>query len=247
LEIPVHLCLGNHDLTTPDALQKWLQFAPQFFPGGQPEYSLLTEDCAIHVAPNQWGSAPYFWEKEQRPHFLPAQKKFLETALASNTDRPHFLLTHAPVFDLPAEQTGSNQPLHAPNADFNKIITKLAARNSHLRCVLGAHSHLNMCVPREGAQFITASALVETPFECKIFEVSRESISMKTVTLGNRVQDLGEYDFEKTFVQGRAIDRAFNWPDENYCSAFTDYNETAFEKFFCCNHFGLLIFFSENG
>ncbi len=213
-DIPVHLCLGNHDLTTPNALQQWLQFAPQFFPNGQAEYSLLANDCAIHVAPNQWGSAPYFWEEEQRPHFLPEQKKFLETALATHADCPHFLLTHAPVFDLPPEQTGLNQPLHAPNPDFNATITELSAQNSHLRCVLGAHSHLNMCVQHEGAHFITVSALVETPFEFKIFEVTRNSLSMKTVTLGNWMQDLSEYDFEKTFVQGRAIDRAFDWTQE---------------------------------
>jgi hypothetical protein len=215
LEIPVHLCLGNHDLTTPDALQQWLQFAPQFFPSGKPEYSLLADDGAIHVAPNQWGSAPYYWEEEQRPHFLEEQKMFLETAFTSATDRPHLLLTHAPVYDLPREQTGLNQSLHLPNAKFTATISDLAARHPHLRCVLGAHSHLNMCVQREGAHFITASALVETPFECKIFEVTRESISMKTITLGNRMQELGEYDFEKTFVQGRAVDRAFCWTKEN--------------------------------
>jgi hypothetical protein len=214
-DIPVYLCPGNHDLTTPDALQMWLQHAPQFFPGGGPEYSVFAEDCAIHVAPNQWGGAPYYWEEEQRPHFLPAQKAFLETALASATDRPHLLLTHAPVFDLPSEQTGLNAPLHAPNPAFNSAICDLAARHSHLRCVLGAHSHLNMCAQHENAYFVTVSALVETPFECKLFEVTRESISMRTITLGNRMGDLGEYNFEKTHVQGRAVDRAFSWVEEN--------------------------------
>jgi 3',5'-cyclic AMP phosphodiesterase CpdA len=210
LEIPVHLCLGNHDLTTPDALQQWLQFAPQFFPNTQPDFSLLTDDCIIHIAPNQWGSAPYYWEEEQRPHFLPQQKTFLENALSAAANRPHLLLTHAPVFDLPPEQTGLNQSLHAPNAEFNETICELAARHPHLLCVLGAHSHLNMCVQRGGTHFVTASALVETPFECKVFEVTRECMAMRTITLGNRMNELGEYDFSKTFVQGRAVDRAFS-------------------------------------
>lgn len=58
LTIPVYLCLGNHDLTVPDALGQWLRIAPQFFLGGKAEYSIPTKDCIIHVAPNHWGVNP---------------------------------------------------------------------------------------------------------------------------------------------------------------------------------------------
>lgn len=213
-EVPVHLCLGNHDLTTPDALSLWLQQAPQFFPDGQPEFSIVTEECALHVVPNQWGSAPYYWEEEQRAHFLPAQQKFLETALAAHADRPHILLTHSPVFGLPPGQTSWDEPYHTPVEEFTATMSDFAARYPHLRCVLGAHSHLNMCVQHSGTYFVTASALVETPFECKVFEITRESVAMKTISLGSRMQELGEYDFGKTYVQGRPGDRAFRWPEE---------------------------------
>lgn len=214
-EVPVYLCLGNHDLTTRDALQQWLQQAPQFFPDGRPDFSVVTDDCAIHIVPNQWGSAPYCWEDEQRAHFLPEQAGFLEDALRAHTDRPHLLLTHSPVFGLPPGQTGLKEPYHTPVEEFTATVSELAANHRHLRCVLGAHSHLNMCVQQEGTYYITSSALVETPFECKVFEVSRESISMKTATLAHRMQEAGEYDFDKTHVQGRAIDRAFSWPEQS--------------------------------
>ena len=211
--IPVYLCLGNHDLTTPDALQTWLLLAPQFFPGGQPNYSISTEDCIIHVVPNQWGDESYHWHESQAASFSDEQRDFLEAALSRARDRPHLLLTHAPTFDLPIEQTGSNEDLHAPDPAFTATIVDLVARYPHLRCVLGAHSHLNMSVQNAGAQFVTTSALDETPFEFKLFEVTRQSIAMTTVNLSRRIGKIGEYDWNKTFVQGRAVDRAFLLPN----------------------------------
>lgn len=209
-EVPMLLCLGNHDLTTPDALQKWLLLAPQLFPNGRPEYSVTTDDCVIHVIPNHWCDAPYYWKEEQRPHFRPQQMAFLESALADDTGRPHILLTHAPTFGLPPQQTGLSAPLHASAPEYAPLMMELVSRYPHLRCVLGAHSHLNMCVRCDDTYFITTSALVETPFECKIFEVAPGRIAMRTVTLGSWMPSgLGAYDFDKTFVQGRAVDRAF--------------------------------------
>lgn len=208
-EIPLYLCLGNHDLTVPDALQKWLQFAPQFFVENRAECSVITEDFAIHIVPNQWGDSPYYWKDEQRAHFREKQLSFLENALSKHKDRPHLLLTHSPVFGLPTEQTGFAEIYHSPVTKFSETIKDFAARYSHLRCVLGAHSHLNMCVESENVRYVTSSAIVETPFECKLFEISRKEMTMKTLTLASKMGFLTDYNFEKTFVQGRATDRGF--------------------------------------
>lgn len=209
LGVPVYLCLGNHDLTTPDALQQWLKLAQPFFPGAKPEFSILQEDCSIHVVPNHWGDYSYYWKDIQRMSFDTAQLGFLESALNVNTDRPHLLLTHGPTFGLPPQQTGFEEEYHTPNEDFTKTILGLTARHPHLQCVLGAHNHLNMCIAHNGTIFVTTSAFVETPFEVKLFEATRETLSMATVTLGNRMNEKSAYDFEKTFVQGRSVDRGF--------------------------------------
>lgn len=210
LSVPVYLCLGNHDLTTPDALQQWLHLAPHFFPDGKPEYS-IRQDCAIHVVPNHWGNQSYYWKDVQEMSFDSQQLDFLENALAASPDRPHLLLTHGPAFGLPPQQTGLEEEYHTPNPAFTRHLADLAMRYPHLRCVLGAHNHLNMCIARHETYFVTTSALVETPFEMKLFEVTPEAISMSTVTLGNRMSRRGEYNFEKTFVQGRPVDRGFIW------------------------------------
>lgn len=210
LDVPVYLCLGNHDLTTPDALQQWLQFAPQLFPSGEPEFSILRDDCNIHIVPNHWGDYGYYWNVDQCMSFDAAQMRFLDTALNANADRPHLLLTHGPTFGLSPQQTGFEEEYHTPNVEFTKTVTGLVERHPHLRCVLGAHNHLNMCVTQNKAHFVTTSAVVETPFEVKLFEASRQALSMKTVTLGNLMHEKSDYNFDKTFVQGRSVDRGFN-------------------------------------
>jgi hypothetical protein len=211
LDVPIYLCLGNHDLTTPDALHQWLRLAPQFFPGGKPEFSILHEDCAIHVVPNHWGDYAYYWNVDQRMSFDATQKEFLEIALSANIDQPHLCLTHGPTFGLPLQQTGFDEEYHIPNEEFTQTMCDIAARHPHLRCVLGAHNHLNMCRRRAETYFVTTSAFVGTPFEVKLFEVTREKLSMATVTLGNRMNEKNAYNFDKTFVQGRSVDREFVW------------------------------------
>lgn len=210
LGVPVYLCLGNHDLTIPDALPQWLQLAPQFFPGGKPEYS-LAGDCMIHVVPNHWGQHSYYWEVRQDTSFDARQLEFLENALAANTDKPHILLTHSPVFGLPPQQTGLAEEMHPPTGSLPACIIELAARHPHLCCVLGAHNHLNMCVEKHGTYFITSSALHEVPFEFKQIEVTPEAVTLSTISLADRINARAAYDFNKTFVQGRSIDRNFTW------------------------------------
>jgi DNA repair exonuclease SbcCD nuclease subunit len=210
LGVPSYLCLGNHDLTTSDSLSQWLKFAPQLFPGGKPEFSLLN-DCAIHVIPNHWGQHSYYWEVSQETSFDEGQLKFIEQSLSANTDRPHILLTHSPVFALSAQQTGLKEEMHPPIGNLPQTIIDLAARHPHLSCVLGAHNHLNMCVEKNGTYFVTTSALHEVPFEVKQIEATQDSVSMTTVSLLSRIDAKTDYDFNKTFVQGREVDRTFVW------------------------------------
>jgi len=76
--------------------------------------------------------------------------------------------------------------------------------------VLGAHSHVNMSVETDGVQYVTASSLVESPFEFKLFEVGEGGLAMTTVSLFGRMGFDAVYDFDRTFVQGRERDRAFS-------------------------------------
>lgn len=88
-------------------------------------------------------------------------------------------------------------------------ITSLTANYPNVNCVLGAHNHQNMCVTLEGIEYVTASSLIETPFEFKRFEVCPERISMSTISLNDALDFDSTYDTARSYVQGREIDRSF--------------------------------------
>lgn len=211
LELPVYLCLGNHDLTQKDARERWLALAPGFFLHGSPEFTIDAADLSIHVVPNQWCEYPYYWQLRQTEYFGPHQRRWLTGGLRERAGLPHILSTHSPVFGLPTAQTGMNSRFHAPGERFTDEVKGLVNAFRQLRCVLSAHNHMTMREPCDGVEFVTVSSLVETPFEFKLFEVSARRMEMRTVSLASCLPFGGEYDSNKAYVQGRPVDRAFTW------------------------------------
>ncbi len=210
LSVPVYLALGNHDVTRPDALALWMDEAPGFFPTGALAFSIGGDGWALHVVPTQWGDVPYLWEDEQRPHLLPEHLARLEEALAEHPTATHLLCTHAPALGVPPEQTGMPGPYHAPPRAFADTLTRLIACFPQLKGVIGGHNHINVHGVARQAHLITGSAFVETPFEFKVIDVGPEGWAMQTVPLLPRVGFRADYDWDKTFVQGRSCDRAFD-------------------------------------
>lgn len=209
LSVPVYLCLGNHDLTVPDAATLWLTEAPVFFPDQRLTYSLTLPDCVIHVVPTQWCATPFFWEEEQTPHFLEEQCAYLAKALECYPGRRHLLCTHSEVLGVPPEQTGLTEPIHTPLPAFTRMILDLTRTYPQLGGMLSAHNRINTHSMQGNAHLITVSALTETPFEFKVFTVTATPFTMETVNLLPAVEFKAVYNFDKTYVQGRYPDRAF--------------------------------------
>ena len=210
LRAPLYLCLGNHDLTAANARATWLQAAPHLFATATPNYSIATPDCAVHVVTTHWCEQPYYWREELAERLLDDESAWLEQAIAAHPQPVQLIVTHSPVFGLPPEQTGEAQPIHPPRDAFRDQLLGLVSRHPAVRCVLGAHNHLNLHVVRNGVHFVTASSFVEAPFECKLFEVSATELRMTTLPLAARAAFDWSYDFDKTFVQGRAGDRSLH-------------------------------------
>ena len=209
LSMPTFLCLGNHDLTAADALDLWMRLATDFFPGQEPDYAIVRKDCVVHVTPNHWEDAPYRWLETQDPHFAPGQLDAVERTAAERPDAVHVFATHCAVIGAPPEQTGLDEPWHAPSESFANSVFGLARRIPRLCCALSGHTHVNTHVKERSVHFVTASAFCETPFDFKLIEVGLDAVRMSTHNLAARVDFRAEYDYDKTFVQGRATDRAF--------------------------------------
>ena len=206
LSVPVYLCLGNHDLTSADAVEMWLDRAPHFFIGGV-NFTLETSDCLLHIVPNQWGPVPYHWNGVQEPHFAPEQERVLKTGLTRNPHLVHVLSTHSPFYGVSVDQTGLNQLFHHPPQAFVERGQSLLSAHCNLLCILGAHSHINTCVEQDGGHLVTSSSFVEVPFDFKCVNISDGHIAMTTHCLVDQVDIAASYDFGKTFVQGRLCDR----------------------------------------
>lgn len=213
LSVPVYLCLGNHDVSTPaatpGAADLWLEAAPGLFFGGALTTTIDRADCAIHIVPPQWCDTPYFWHEEQRPHFLPEQLAYLEAALVRSPDLPHVLCAHADVLPAPPDQTGFATPYHPPPGAWTGEVLDFVERYGRLRLILGGHNHINTHQVRRQAHIVTGSAFVETPFEFKHLRITREGMAMTTIPLLPRIPAKPDYNWDKTFVQGRSRDRAF--------------------------------------
>jgi len=207
LPCPVYFTPGNHDLTENDSVEKWLSETPDFFNGNSLDFSFCRNNVKFDFVSCHWGTKAYFWhpDEAQIPYFQADQTDLLE---AGGDFKYKVLVTHAPVFGLPCEQTGLDEALHPPAGDFGSVIHELATKHGTL-LVLGAHTHMNMHLCKDGVHYVTASAFSEMPFEFKVFDLNDKSFSMETVSLAEKMSFNGNYNFKKTYVQGRTCDRSF--------------------------------------
>lgn len=209
LSIPVYLCLGNHDLTHEKSLDMWLGLAPRLFKNQAPEYTVETDDCVLHVIPNHWEETPYFWGSRQDAQFSADQLTQLKIDVEKRPETAHIISTHSPTIGLPIEQTGFPEPHHSPPESFQTQLMELTAERQQIQSVLGGHNHMNMHLEIDAVNYVTTSSFPETPFDFKLFEITPTAISMSTPSLFDRMGFRGEYDFDRTFVQGREKDRSF--------------------------------------
>jgi hypothetical protein len=123
----------------------------------------------------------------------------------------HFLTTHTSILGIPTDQTGLHFPYFESGQEFTQQIMGFIKKYPQIRGIFHGHTHLNAHVKLKdlNAHFISASAFSESPFDFKVIEVTPSFLSMKTYSLMDKVDFKVEYNFNKTFVQGRYIDRNF--------------------------------------
>ncbi|MDD5597127.1 MAG: metallophosphoesterase [Victivallaceae bacterium] len=207
LPCPTYLALGNHDLTTKNAVACWLEHAPQFFIGNEVDFFFVNDKIRVDIICCHWGKIPYFWRSSepQNPYFLPAQLEMLNTR---DQGKCRILVTHANLCGVPCEQSGMDYLLHVPGKTFSDELKQLTQK-FRVSLVLGAHNHINLNTKLNNVRYVTGSAFCETPFEFKLFDFTDSHFTMKTISFSDYVNFKYKYDFNKTFVQGRLCDRSF--------------------------------------
>lgn len=205
--IPIYLCAGNHDLWASDGKELWLTEGAEFFPLKKLSYVVKHGGYKIYILPNQWCEHPYRWEKEFYPFFSREQEELVSYEKGYDLKGISILVTHNPVFGVAREQTGFDEDYHVPPDIFKNQVLELMEKDPDIRLVLSGHNHINTRHRHGTANFITASSLTEVPFEFKIFEIEGGDIKMDTIPLLPHLTFKSTYDFNSSYVQGRARDR----------------------------------------
>lgn len=183
LPVPVCLSLGNHDLTSRDAVELWRTVVPCLFPQGRLAFTLECDGWMVHSVPTQWCDEHYYWEEAQQPHLSVEDLAWLEAALAAHPDMAHLVCTHGAFVGVPTAQTGFDTAYHVPPVAWTATLLRLIRCYPQLKVVFGGHTHINSHVRITQAHLVTASAFVETPFEFKLVEVTPERFTLETVSL----------------------------------------------------------------
>ena len=204
---PVRLCLGNHDLTRPDALDLWLALAPQFFDGG-PQFSMLRDDCAVHVAASHWEARPYFWDAVQVAQFRPGTAG----SAGSHHGRPRWLAGVLHALPGVGRSTRADRAGRAVASAASQLCRRdgrtCGATRQSAPCAGRTQPRQHPC-RAHGVHYVTGSAFWETPFEFKLIELDAERLRVQTVALA-RPRGQAAYDWRKTWVQGCGATRAFS-------------------------------------
>jgi len=214
LGVPVHLALGNHDLTTTDALDLWMSRAPHLLGGAgtKGDFVVRSGDVSVYVLVTQWCEITNYWEEELDPHLADAQWDWLGSQVEADSARCPVIMTHSQVFPVGTDQSGLDYPLHDSTEAYKASFDAFCAKYPEIQAILGGHSHLNSHIPRGNVRYISGSSLVETPFEFKCFTFDGDELTMTTESLLDIAPKLGpaDYDASKPYVQGRPQDRAFS-------------------------------------
>ena len=104
LNVPFYLCLGNHDLTSPQSIAWWLNYHAGAFADGTPSFAVETENTVLFVMANHWDklSPAHYWDRNlpQVPLLDEVQKAKFESLLKS-TPKPVIVAVHAPLNAIP--------------------------------------------------------------------------------------------------------------------------------------------------
>jgi len=214
LDVPVYLCLGNHDLAQADSMQLWREAPCGLLPGGQDCFAADAGAARVLVVSHHWHpTADYHWiSNEAQTPRLDARQIATLQGLMRDAGKPVIAVTHAPLNAVPAEQCGGDEPFHAPHAPYLTSWQRLAAEHANLRLVLCGHNHAHSQHDHGSFVSCTTAAFGEGPTQIRLITVTQDQIEIKTIGLAEVLGLPVLSDADQAWCVGAATDHHFSIP-----------------------------------
>lgn len=207
LSVPLILALGNHDCMQDDCEKLWLNGAPEFFPGGTPDTTIIRDGVRLDVLSLFWGKSDRKWRHEDGQIIRLSEEQYA-LLRSGRQDLPRVLAMHCQLRPAWKERTGLPEDLMVPENDFAAAGDALIKEFSPV-LTLSGHIHINL-LDKIGDTFAAAVASTsETPFDCKVVEITPGKAAMRTVSLAPELGFTPQYREQNRYVQGDESIRNF--------------------------------------
>lgn len=207
LPLPFYTVLGNHDCISEDFEELWLDHGAGLFPEKTLETTFIRGGLRFDLLTNSWGKDSPHYKTDERA-FTRLESRQFERLRSGDQNIPRIVVFHSQIRPAYPRQTGQPENIHSPANGFEKTGDRII-REFHPLLIAGGHNHLNVLEKIDSTYAVTVSSLTEAPFEYKLLDYEDGRLSMKTCSLGDRVNFPFTCDPDRKFVQGEECDRAF--------------------------------------
>ena len=201
------LALGNHDCMQEDCTGVWLKNAPEFFPDGEVDTTIIRDGVRVDILSLLWGKNDRTWRHEDG-QLIRLSEEHYELLRSGEQSLPRILVMHCQLAPARPEQTGLEEDLMEPENNF-AAAGKALINEFHPKLVLSGHIHINLLDQIDGTFAAAVSSTAETPFDCKVVEITEEKVAMRTVPLAPELGFEPEYWEYRKYVQGDKNIREF--------------------------------------
>ena len=211
LRTPSAICLGNHDLASPQSIDMWRAMAERSDTFHLADSTVALPGADLVLLNTAWSAEPphFFWDRNGgcNEGLLVEQLRWLDNELSrQDGDRPAMLFTHAPLDLVPPELTGAPEPIHLVKQSYAAALNGVLDRHPRVKLVFTGHNHVT-CATRHGNRVhVSTSAVVEPPFEVRLVRIARTSLDVQTVAVMPMTPEI-LYDPKRSWVNGRPCDR----------------------------------------
>lgn len=187
LNVPVYLCLGNHDLAQRESIDHWTA-GGELLPAGRDVFHHDLGGARLVIVPHHWhDDCDWRWcvDQAQRPR-MDAERISQLSRYIGGDDRPVIAVTHAPL-NAVHEHADAGGPFHPPHAPYLASWQSLAGSHANLRLVLAGHNHAHSRHDHGSFVSTTTAAFGEVPGQFRLITVTGRHIDIETHHMGGEL------------------------------------------------------------